>query len=167
MRNLRPALLTLLAIALVGLGVPAGFGQAKKSPPSTAKKKPASTGKSPGAKSATSKTGKTKAGKRVRKQPGQKAPSNDRVTEIQSALAKDGSLTGAPSGKWDDDTAEAMRRFQAAHGLNPTGKLDARTLQKLGLGSQTAGVAAPTPPPGATSRLTSSNSNPSDSSRRQ
>jgi peptidoglycan hydrolase-like protein with peptidoglycan-binding domain len=49
-----------------------------------------------------------------------------------------------------------MRRFQASHGLNASGKLDAPTLQRLGLGSQTAGVAAPTPPPGAVSRLTSS-----------
>jgi hypothetical protein len=39
-----------------------------------------------------------------------------------------------------------MRKFQAGHGLNPSGKLDAATLQKLGLGSQTAGVAAPVPP---------------------
>jgi peptidoglycan hydrolase-like protein with peptidoglycan-binding domain len=168
MRNLRPALLALLVVALAGLGVPAGFGQSKKSSTTTGKKKPAASNKSHGVKSAASKTGKN--GKRVRKQPGQKAPTNDRVSEIQSALAKDGSLTGTPSGKWDDDTADAMRRFQASHGLNPSGKLDARTLQKLGLGSQTAGVAAPTPPPGATSRLTSSNGNPSgsaDSPRRQ
>jgi len=31
----------------------------------------------------------------------------------------------------------------------PTGKLDALTLEKLGLGSETAGVATPTPPPNA------------------
>ncbi len=41
---------------------------------------------------------------------------------------------------------EATRKFQEAHGLNPTGKLDAKTLQQLGLGSQTAGVAPPMPP---------------------
>jgi len=95
-------------------------------------------------------------GVRSRRQPGQKAPTSDRVSEIQAALAKDGSFAGTPNGKWDDDTAGAMRKFQAAHGLNPTGKLDALSLQKLGLGSQTAGVAAPVPPPGAVSRLTSS-----------
>jgi len=54
-----------------------------------------------------------------------------------------------------------MRKYQSAHGLNPSGKLDAPTLQRLGLGSQTAGVAAPTPPPGSFSRLTSSNNTPS------
>jgi hypothetical protein len=38
-----------------------------------------------------------------------------------------------------------MKKFQGAHGLTPSGKLDAKTLQQLGLGSQTAGIAAPTP----------------------
>jgi hypothetical protein len=116
-----------------------------------------SSGKnSTGAKRPSGKSSKPSASKRARKQPGQKAPTADRVSEIQAALAKDGSFQGSPNGKWDDDTAAAMRRFQASHRLNPSGKLDAPTLQRLGLGSQTAGVAAPTPPPGAVSRLTSS-----------
>jgi peptidoglycan hydrolase-like protein with peptidoglycan-binding domain len=109
-------------------------------------------------------------GKKSRKQPGQKTPTVDRVNQIQAALARDGSFQGLPSGKWDDNTVAAMRRFQTAHGLNPSGKLDAPTLQRLGLGSETAGVAAPTPPPGATSRLTSSANiaaTPLQSGRRQ
>jgi peptidoglycan hydrolase-like protein with peptidoglycan-binding domain len=80
-----------------------------------------------------------------RRQSGQKAPTPERVSEIQQALAKDGSFSGAPNGKWDNSTVEAMKKYQSAHGLNPSGKLDARTLQRLGLGSQTAGIAAPTP----------------------
>jgi peptidoglycan hydrolase-like protein with peptidoglycan-binding domain len=83
--------------------------------------------------------------RRGRRQHGQKAPQPDRIREIQEALAKDGAYTGAPTGKWDSTTVEAMKRFQAAHGLNPTGKLDARSLQKLGLGSQITGVASPMP----------------------
>ena len=112
---------------------------------------------------------KPSASSRSRRQPGQKAPTSDRVGEIQSALARQGSFSGEPNGKWDDNTSDAMRRFQASHGLSPTGKLDALTLQKLGLGSQTAGVAAPTPPPGSVSRLTSSNSlaASTESARRQ
>jgi peptidoglycan hydrolase-like protein with peptidoglycan-binding domain len=81
-----------------------------------------------------------------RREPGQKAPAPERISEIQQALAKDGSFSGTPNGKWDDSTADAMRKFQSGHGLNPSGKLDAPTLQKLGLGSQTAGIAAPMPP---------------------
>ena len=114
------------------------------------------------------KTSARSSSKKNRRQPGQKAPTADRVSEIQAALARDGSFQGSPTGKWDDSTSAAMRRFQATHGLNPSGKLDARTLQRLGLGSGTAGVAAPTPPPGAVSRLTSSASaaGPLDSGRR-
>jgi peptidoglycan hydrolase-like protein with peptidoglycan-binding domain len=81
-----------------------------------------------------------------RREKGQKAPAPERISEIQQALAKDGSFNGAPNGKWDDSTVEATRKFQASHGLNSSGRLDAPTLQKLGLGSQTAGVAAPMPP---------------------
>jgi peptidoglycan hydrolase-like protein with peptidoglycan-binding domain len=122
-----------------------------------------------GTSSKTSGKKTVKSSSRSRKQAGQKAPSSDRINEIQAALARDGSYQGAPSGKWDENTAAAMRKFQAAHGLSPNGKLDAPSLQRLGLGSQTAGVAAPTPPPGATSRLTSSNNIPSatDASRQQ
>ncbi|MGB8322796.1 MAG: peptidoglycan-binding domain-containing protein [Candidatus Acidiferrum sp.] len=85
----------------------------------------------------------------VKKVKGQAAPTPERVNEIQEALARNGAYEGTSSGKWDDSTTEAMRKFQATHGLNPTGKLDAPTLQKLGFGSETAGLGAPTPPPNA------------------
>jgi hypothetical protein len=140
---------------------PAGSTPVSKSShssPASSKKTPTNTPSKPSGTSA--KKGSSKTSNRSRKQPGQKAPTTDRVIEIQSALAKDGSFHGSPSGKWDDDTTAAMRKYQSAHGLNPSGKLDAPTLQRLGLGSQTAGVAAPTPPPGSFSRLTSSNAAP-------
>jgi peptidoglycan hydrolase-like protein with peptidoglycan-binding domain len=122
----------------------------------------AATGKTtskPSASSASSKSRKASK-KSHRKERGQTAPAPDRISEIQQALAKDGSFSGTANGKWDNDTANAMKSFQTTHGLNPSGKLDARTLQKLGLGSQTAGVAAPTPPPNSTSRLVSSSVQP-------
>jgi len=81
---------------------------------------------------------------------GQAAPTPDRISEIQGALAERGIFNGTPSGKWDDSTVAAMKKFQSSNGLNPTGKLDALTLQKLGFGSETAGAGAPTPPPNAT-----------------
>jgi hypothetical protein len=94
--------------------------------------------------SANSKSGKRGANKSVGgRQRGQMAPTPERITEIQQALAKNGALSGEPSGKWDDSTTEAMRKFQAARGLNATGKLDAPTLNQLGLGASTAGIAAP------------------------
>jgi len=127
----------------------------------TATKKSPST--SSGAHKSTAKTSAKKGKKGTRRQPGQKAPTTDRISEIQTALSKDGSFGGAPNGKWDDSTVDAVKKFQVGHGLNPTGRLDAPTLQKLGLGSTTSGVAAPTPPPGAVSRLTSSTFNSANS----
>lgn len=76
-------------------------------------------------------------------QPGQKAPTSDRISEIQSALAREGYLKGDPSGKFDANTIAALEKFQSDNGLEANGKLDAPTLQKLGLGSDIAGVAAP------------------------
>jgi peptidoglycan hydrolase-like protein with peptidoglycan-binding domain len=77
----------------------------------------------------------------------QRAPTPARITEIQSALATEGVYKAQPNGKWDSTTIQAMKDFQSSHGLAPTGKLDALSLQKLGLGSEIAGRAAPLPLP--------------------
>jgi peptidoglycan hydrolase-like protein with peptidoglycan-binding domain len=94
----------------------------------------------------------------------QKSPTPERITEIQQALAKKGVFAGTPNGKWDDSTVEAMKSFQETHGLNPSGKLDAKTLQQLGLGAPTSGVAPPTPMVSTSSRLTAV---PGQTARRQ
>jgi peptidoglycan hydrolase-like protein with peptidoglycan-binding domain len=144
--HLRGAARLALALLIAALGVSVAVAAAGQ----TAKSKTAAS-------SASAKTRKASK-KSHRKERGQQAPTPDRISEIQAALSKDGSFNGTPSGKWDDSTVAAMRSFQSAHGLSPTGKLDALTLQKLGLGSQTAGVAAPIIPPNSTSRLISSSS---------
>jgi peptidoglycan hydrolase-like protein with peptidoglycan-binding domain len=154
----RKIILPTLFLSLVaGLGVSAEAAQTQ----AAKKKSPTGSSKASGSKSNSS--GK-KGTRRSRRQPGQKVPTKDRISEIQSALAKEGSYTGEPNGKWDDSTVAAMKKYQAAHGLNPTGKLDARTLQKLGLGASTAGVAPPVAPLGATSKLQPPATNPSSSS---
>lgn len=113
--------------------------------------------KTSGATKKSTHSGKSSSRSRSKRVKGQAAPTPDRINEIQDALARKGLYTDAPSGKWDDSTVAAMKKFQAAHGLNPTGKFDALTLQKLGLGSETAGLGAPTPPPNAAAnRLLSS-----------
>jgi peptidoglycan hydrolase-like protein with peptidoglycan-binding domain len=81
----------------------------------------------------------------VKKVRGQKAPTADRITEIQTALSRDGYYQGEPNGKWDSNTVAAVQKFQSANGMDANGKLDAPTLQKLGLGSDIAGVSAPKP----------------------
>jgi peptidoglycan hydrolase-like protein with peptidoglycan-binding domain len=75
----------------------------------------------------------------------QRAPTPARISEIQSALARDGYYQGQPNGKWDSNTVAAMQKFQSGNGLEASGKLNALSLQKLGLGSSVAGVSAPKP----------------------
>jgi murein L,D-transpeptidase YcbB/YkuD len=118
------ALLMSAAPIVSGAGHP---GAAQTSSTSTKKKKASSKSK---------KKGKVK---------GQAAPTPDRIKEIQTALQKDGSYEGTPTGKWDAATMDAMKKYQDKKGLNPTGKIDAVTLNKLGLGSGTAGKGAPVP----------------------
>ena len=74
-----------------------------------------------------------------------KHPSEQRTEQIQEALERGGYYSGNPNGKWDARTQESLRRFQTANGLPPTGKLDALSLQRMGLGSDVAGVSAPRP----------------------
>jgi peptidoglycan hydrolase-like protein with peptidoglycan-binding domain len=81
----------------------------------------------------------------VKRVSGQKAPTADRINEIQTALSRDGYYQGEPNGKWDSNTVGAVQKFQSANGMDANGKLDAPTLQKLGLGSDIAGVSAPKP----------------------
>ena len=151
----RKVLLPTLLLSLVaGLGVSADAAQTAKMP----KKKTTASG------TPAHRTGKRTA-RGSKRQRGQKAPTSDRISEIQTALAKDGSYAGGPNGKWDDSTVASLRKFQSSHGLNPTGRLDAPTLQKLGLGSTTAGAAPPQAPPGSVSRLTSSKLNSAEPSR--
>jgi murein L,D-transpeptidase YcbB/YkuD len=133
MRKITCLALSLLIVA--GLGVVAAAAKAQS--PSPKKSTRSRTGGATHGRRSTRRAG--------RRERGQKAPTPDRISEIQQALAKDGSYAGKPNGKWDDSTVDAVRKFQESHGLTPTGKLDARTLQQLGLGSQTAGAAPPLP----------------------
>jgi peptidoglycan hydrolase-like protein with peptidoglycan-binding domain len=146
--------LALMLLVAAGLGACAASAQAQGA---TQKKSTSSKSRNSSHRAKSSK-------KSQRRERGQKAPTPDRISEIQQALAKDGSFTGKPNGKWDASTMEATRKFQEAHGLSPTGKLDAKTLQQLGLGSQTAGVAPPMPPISSSSlqKMT-----PSQTARRQ
>lgn len=151
--------LILAALAVGSFALPAAFAVQTTTSARKTTRKPAVGAVSPktatGTAKKSAKTGKSssKKGKRVK---GQAAPTTDRINEIQGALARNGAYAGEPSGKWDDLTVDSMKKFQAAHGLNPTGKMDALTLQKLGLGSETAGMGVPTPPPNSTNRLLSS-----------
>ena len=131
MKTIMRWLAILLALACVPVWVAAArAGSQRQVKSSSAAKKAATHGKKK---------------RRVKRVPVQKAPTADRIAEIQSALARAGYYQGDPNGKWDGDTIGAMQKFQSSNGLDATGKLDALSLQKLGLGSSIAGVSAPKP----------------------
>ena len=65
---------------------------------------------------------------------GQQTPSPERYREIQQALADRGYLKGQPTGRWDEESVEALRRFEQDQSLKPDGKLDSLALIALGLG---------------------------------
>jgi peptidoglycan hydrolase-like protein with peptidoglycan-binding domain len=128
------AALAFVTVAVLGVSGTPSNGQANSTPQSSSTKKPAAVHhRRPSKKSSAL-------------ERAQKVPTPERISEIQTALAKDNLFAGAPNGKWDAATVDAVKKFQESHGLTSTGKLDAKTLQKLGLGSQTAGLAPPTPP---------------------
>ena len=143
-----------LRLKIVSAAWVIGFSAASVFAASTAPHKTAPSAKTTPASSKVVATGKSthttkasasKSKHRAPKVRGQAAPTSDRISEIQTALAKSGAYKGDPSGKWDDGSVDAMKHFQLQNGLAPSGKLDAQTLQKLGLGSDIAGRSAPRP----------------------
>lgn len=56
------------------------------------------------------------------------------ATEVQSALAEMGYYRGPVDGVIGNGTRNAIRRFQRDNGLAPTGRINARLLDELGVG---------------------------------
>jgi len=134
----------------------------KKTPPKTI---PKATSKSPPSKTAASakkgtgtKTGKaSKTGKSTKKNTApvrrvQATPTPERYKDIQAALIAKGYLHGEPTGVWDSDSMDAMRRFQTDQKQTPTGKITAPSLIGLGLGPKPgdSGPVTPNTPEPAT-----------------
>lgn len=96
----------------------------------------------------TNKTTASKAKTQRRVRPAiQQQPTPERYREIQQALIDRGFLEGEPTGRWDPASVEALKRFQADQQLQPTGKIDALSLIRLGLGPRRQNLAvAPAPP---------------------
>ena len=126
------------------------------------------TAASPSKSATTPSTKKTSSKKkrRAKREPTQMAPSPERISEIQSALSRGGYYGANPNGKWDATTVAAMQKFQSSNGLDASGKIDALSLQKLGLGSSVAGVSAPKPatPPSPTNSAAPAHTVPSQAS---
>ncbi len=98
--------------------------------PKTAPKQPAAAAKK---KSTPAK--KTSSKKRVvARTRVQQRPTPERYTEIQEALIGRGHLQGPATGVWGPDSVAGLRSFQESQKLEATGKIDALSLIRLGLG---------------------------------
>jgi len=86
---------------------------------------------------------KAKAKKGSWRNRGQKQIADDRTREIQSALVREGYLTGEPSGVMDDRTKSALAKLQADNGWQTKIVPDSRALIKLGLGPDQSNIINP------------------------
>jgi hypothetical protein len=85
----------------------------------------------------------------------QSIPTAERYKQIQDALAAKGYLpSDQATGQWNDASADALKRFQAAQNIESTGRINSLSLIALGLGpkrdSSSAAAIAPQAPPSVT-----------------
>jgi peptidoglycan hydrolase-like protein with peptidoglycan-binding domain len=59
--------------------------------------------------------------------------SSAQITQVQQALKAKGYDPGSTDGVMGTQTQEALRKFQQANGLQPTGTVDSRTAKALGI----------------------------------
>ena len=74
---------------------------------------------------------------------GQHSIDEDRTREIQTALIREHYLSGEPTGVWDQNSKDAMLKYQAANGWQTKITPDSRALIKLGLGPDHKGLLNP------------------------
>jgi len=111
--------------------------------------KPASVSHKSSQSSKSSKSAKTSNRKSKNKKSakavshGQHGIDQERTLAIQQALIRDHYLAGEPTGKWDQDTKDALVRYQAENGWQTKVTPDSRALIKLGLGPDKTGLLNP------------------------
>ena len=64
----------------------------------------------------------------------QSGPTPDRYRQIQESLISKGYMQGEPTGVWDQNSVDAMKKLQTDLNLEPTGKITSKALISLGLG---------------------------------
>lgn len=57
----------------------------------------------------------------------------EQITEVQTKLKTGGMFAGEATGKLDDPTREAIKKWQTANGVKVTGTLNKETLEKMGV----------------------------------
>jgi peptidoglycan hydrolase-like protein with peptidoglycan-binding domain len=144
---------------LLLFGASKAVSHTSKSAPAKASSHRATVAKTSAKSTAHSRKGKTR--RVARRRPAgpsfQSHPTEDRYKEIQQALADKGYFKGQVDGRWDADSTESLKRFQADHQLTDDGKINSLSLIQLGLGPKRDGaLAIPAPPPAATNTATPS-----------
>jgi hypothetical protein len=91
---------------------------------------------------------KTHARRGAWKRRGQQHIDEQRTREIQAALIREKYMEGEPSGEWDQQTKNALTKYQADHGWQIKSLPDSRALIALGLGPKNDSAA--TLPPATT-----------------
>jgi peptidoglycan hydrolase-like protein with peptidoglycan-binding domain len=124
-------------LLLLAVGAVAQTPKPAPKPPAAAVKKPSTPVKKtvPAKKKAPAK--KTAAKKRVVRPRVQQQPTKERYSEIQHALIGRGLLQGPATGVWGPESITALKSFQQSQKLDATGKIDALSLIRLGLGPRT------------------------------
>ena len=149
---MRKLLAGVLAFGIVALAADAASA-AKKPAPKKGTKTGISAHKTAGtarARTASSKRGKKGPARRVTWRNRQLTPTPERYKEIQQALAAKGYLPSEQAtGKWDDTSTAALKKFQADQNLDTSGKIDSLSLIARGLGPkhETAAAAKPAASP--------------------
>ncbi|HTP34809.1 MAG TPA: peptidoglycan-binding protein [Candidatus Acidoferrales bacterium] len=142
-------LAVMAAMTLLMWGAQTTTTQAKKTPVKKSTAKTAST-KAPAKKGATTASVRKKspAKKSATWRNRQLTPSPERYREIQNALVAKGYLQGEDAnGAWNQNSIDALRRFQYEQNLEPSGKINSLSLIALGLGPKRETAAAASPPP--------------------
>jgi len=111
-----------------------------KRPVTASSRKPATTTK-------TASRGKKAPVKRVTWRNRQMSPSPERYREIQSALAAKGFLSPEEAtGTWNQNSSDALKKFQSEQNLESSGRINSLSLIALGLGPRRDITPAPPKP---------------------
>ena len=130
-----------LAVALNGTSFASTSKKKKSTPTPDSKAQQASAPKGQKHKSHSTTSRKSKKSKKSKR--GQQAIDTSRTREIQQALIEQHYMDGEPSGKWDDTTQAALRKYQGDHGWQTKTVPDSRALIGLGLGPSKEGLLNP------------------------
>lgn len=135
----RNTLATLCAVLLVyAFALPASARDAstaaKKTTSSTASSKSQTSASKRSVSSRSAHTRSSSKRRRKSRVRGQQKIDSQRAQAIQQALIREHYLSGSATGKWDQSSEEAMRRYQRENGWQDKTVPDSRALIKLGLG---------------------------------